>query len=59
MVIVRMDMAEHGPGARVTVEAVDGSGCVGDLCTMPMYDEERLIPRGKLVDIPVRPAAAE
>ena len=38
---------------------LDGSGCVGELCTMPMYDEERLIPRGKLVDIPVRPVAAE
>jgi aminomethyltransferase len=30
----------------------------GKLCTLPMYDAERLIPRGKLVDIPTQPIAA-
>jgi aminomethyltransferase len=29
------------------------------MCTLPMYDADRLIPRGKLVDIPTKPIAAE
>ena len=28
------------------------------LCTLPMYDADRLIPRGKLVDIPSKPIEA-
>ena len=50
--IVRMRSAQHGPSTEVSVEAVDGSAAPAELCTMPFYDSERLIPRGKLVDIP-------
>ena len=57
--IVRMDNPTHGPGMKVQVEVTDGSRCDAELCTLPMYDADRLIPRGKLVDIPTRPIAAE
>jgi aminomethyltransferase len=57
--IVRMDDPVHGPGSRVEVEAIDGSKLPAELCALPMYDEDRLIPRGKRVDIPTRPVAAE
>ncbi len=57
--IVRMDNPTHGPGTKVQVEVMDGSRCDAELCTLPMYDAERLIPRGKLVDVPTRPIAAE
>ena len=57
--IVRMDDPSMGPGAKVNVLCVDGSTQQGELCTLPMYDEERLIPRGKLIAIPNRPIAAE
>ena len=57
--IVRMDNPDHGPGKKVQVEAVDGSPRDAELCTLPMFDADRLIPRGKLVDIPARPIAAE
>jgi aminomethyltransferase len=57
--IVRMDDAAHGPGTTVTVEGTDGTRLDAELCTLPMYDADRLIPRGKLVDIPSKPVAAE
>jgi aminomethyltransferase len=57
--IVRMDDPAHGPGSRVKVEVTDGGRLPAELCTLPMYDEDRLIPRGKRVDIPTRPVAAE
>ncbi len=57
--IVRMDDPAHGPGSRVEVEAIDGGRVPAVLCTLPMCDEDRLIPRGKLVDIPTRTIAAE
>ena len=50
--IVRMDDTTFGPGASVEVECADGEIRPGELCALPMYDAERLIPRGKLVDIP-------
>ena len=49
---VWMDSAEQGPGTRVEVECTDGQLHSGTLCETPMYDKERLIPRGKQVDIP-------
>ena len=52
--IVRMDDAAHGPNTKVTVETTDGSTRHAELCAFPMYDEDRLIPRGKLVDIPTK-----
>jgi aminomethyltransferase len=57
--IVRMDNVAHGPGTRVSVEATDGGMLEAELCTLPMYDQNRLIPRGKLVDIPTNPIAAQ
>ena len=54
--IVRMDSTTHGPGTAVTVEGIDGNSYPAVLCTLPMYDEKREIPRGKLVDIPNIPA---
>ena len=53
--IVRLDDSALGPGARVQVACIDGSRQDAELCALPMYDKERLIPRGKLVDIPSRP----
>ena len=50
--IVRMDDTAFGAGAAIEVECADGEVRSGELCTLPMYDPERLIPRGKLVDIP-------
>jgi len=43
----------------VSVVCVDGSTQQGELCTLPMYDEERLIPRGKLIAIPSRPISVK
>ncbi len=53
--IARMDNPADGPGTRVDVESHEGVMLRGELCTLPMYDPERLIPRGLLVDIPDRP----
>jgi aminomethyltransferase len=50
--IVRMNDLLIGPGTKVDVLCSDGSLQRGELCTLPMYDAERLIPRGKMVDIP-------
>ena len=50
--IVRMCSAQHGPSTEVSVDTVDGGIASAVLCSMPFYDEERLIPRGRLVDIP-------
>lgn len=50
--IVRLDDTTLGPRAAVGVECADGEVRHGQLCTLPMYDADRLIPRGKLVDIP-------
>jgi aminomethyltransferase len=50
--IVRMGDTTFGPGAAVDVECADGEVRSGELCAVPMYDPERLIPRGKLVEIP-------
>lgn len=57
--IVRMDDATKGPGTKMMVESTEGSLLEAELCTLPMYDAERLIPRGKVVDIPTIPTAAE
>lgn len=57
--IVRMDDPAMKPGTSVEVETTDGSTCSAELCTLPMYDAERLIPRGKLIDIPTRSVVAK
>ena len=50
--LVRVDDPELGPGTQLEVECVDGETRSAELCETPMYDKKRLIPRGKLVDIP-------
>ena len=50
--IARMDDPADGPGTQLDVESCDGIMLRGELCTLPMYDPDRLIPRGRLIDIP-------
>ena len=50
-----MDSATHGPGTQVTVGCRDGSIQPAELLELPFYDKAAEIPRGKKVDIPVRP----
>ncbi len=57
--IVRMDDSAMGLGTKVNVLCADDSIREGELCTLPMYDADRLISRGKLVDIPTKPTGAE
>ena len=52
--IVRMDNPDHGPGTQVQVAGIDDAQLEGILCTLPMYDEKREIPRGYRVDIPTK-----
>ncbi|MGF1503314.1 MAG: aminomethyltransferase family protein [Paracoccaceae bacterium] len=54
--ILRLDEADRGPGAVLEVACRDGEMRSGTITELPMYDRERLIPRGKLVDIPPLPA---
>jgi aminomethyltransferase len=49
-----METPEHGPGTRLDVACKDGTSRPGALCETPMYDQERLIPRGRVVDIPAQ-----
>jgi glycine cleavage system aminomethyltransferase T len=53
--IVRFDSADYGPDDIVGVACIDGTDHEGAVCTLPMIDPDRLIPRGKLVDIPQPP----
>jgi glycine cleavage system aminomethyltransferase T len=53
--IVRFDSAEFAPGDPVAVACIDGTDHDGTVCTLPMIDPDRLIPRGKLVDVPSPP----
>ena len=52
--IARMDDPSDGPGTQLDVESYEGKMLRGGLCTLPMYDPDRLIPRGRLFDIPDR-----
>lgn len=54
--IVRLEDRELGPGTEVQVECFDEVTRTATVCALPMYDYERQIPRGKLVDIPDIPA---
>lgn len=56
--IVRLDDPDLGPGAVFEVECIDDESRQGEVCDLPMYDEAREIPRGKLVDIPEMPAGS-
>ena len=54
--IVRLDDPTYGPGTNVKVKDLNGNLINAEVCSLPMYDTERLIPRGKLVDIPINPS---
>ena len=49
------DTAKHQPGDKVMVGCRDGQMHAATLVTLPMYDPQAEIPRGKKVDIPTRP----
>jgi aminomethyltransferase len=53
--IVRMEDARLGPGTALDVDCRDGVARSAEVCDLPMYDQDREIPRGKRVDIPERP----
>jgi aminomethyltransferase len=55
--IVRLDDPELGPGTEVEVGCADGESRAAEVCELPMYDKEGLIPRGKAEDIPDMPEA--
>ncbi len=56
--LVRLDDSELGPGTELQVECIDGEIRPAVTCETPMYDKNREIPRGKLIDIPEIPIAA-
>ena len=57
--IVRLDDPGLGAESTLDVACTDGQTRPATLCDLPMYDKERLIPRGKLVDIPPLPAPGD
>lgn len=50
--IVRLNDPELGPGTVLDVVCHDGEARPAEICALPMYDPDRQIPRGKVVDIP-------
>jgi aminomethyltransferase len=52
--IVRLDDPGLEPGTAVDVDCRDGQVRRGETCELPMYDRDRQIPLGKVVDIPDR-----
>lgn len=52
--IARMDSGELPAGTPVAIEGIDHERHAGKLVSLPFYDEQAKIPRGKLVDIPKR-----
>lgn len=58
-VLTRLDDSELRPGTAPDVVCNDGVTCTGVTCGLPMYDENREIPRGKRVDIPEVPDEAK
>ena len=50
-----MESADYGPGTKVKVGCRDGALQAAELVETPLYDQACEIPRGKLVDIPIRP----
>ena len=53
--IALMETGEHGPGTSIEVGCNDGQVHAAELVETPFYDQLAEIPRGKLVDIPMRP----
>lgn len=52
--IALMDAPDLPPGLEVRIDCIDGTTQAGTLHTMPFYDANAEIPRGKREDIPVR-----
>ena len=50
-----MDRTGFTEGDAVRVRCIDGELHPGELASLPLYDKEAEIPRGKRVDIPMRP----
>lgn len=55
--IVRLDDPNLSSGTEIDVECLDRRTRTAEICDLPMYDEDRQIPRGKRVDIPAIPTA--
>ena len=53
--LVRMDDPEMGPSTEVKVLGTDGKTYSAKLCSLPMYDPEGAIVRGKNTTIPKGP----
>jgi len=53
--LVRMDDPEMGPGTEVEVTGTDGATHSAQLCSLPMYDAEGAIVRGRNTTIPEGP----
>ena len=53
--LVRMDDPEMGPSTEVKVLGIDGKTYSAKLCSLPMYDSEGTIVRGKNTSIPKGP----
>lgn len=53
--IVRLNAPGIQPGTTFDVECNDGAVRPGETCDLPMYDPDRLIPRGKAIEIPHLP----
>ena len=53
--IVRVEDTTLCIGSNVTVEGIDNKRYLGKLCTLPMYDKEGLIVRGKHTSVPTGP----
>jgi len=53
--LVRMDDPEMGPSTEVKVKGTDGKIYSAKLCSLPMYDSEGAIARGKNTTIPNGP----
>jgi len=46
--------ADHAMGLAVLIRCTDGKLHPGELASLPLYDKDAEIPRGKLVDVPTR-----
>ncbi|WP_158540184.1 aminomethyltransferase family protein [Rhodosalinus halophilus] len=57
--IVRLHDPDIGPETRLEVACRDGRTRPAETCDLPMYDRERKIPRGLVVDIPAISEAGE
>lgn len=57
--IAQLDDPDLGPGTALDVACYDDQTRSAETCDLPMYDRDRQIPRGKVVDIPDIPGGGE